>query len=78
MSIIELLSSSEDLVFRYADMVLERDEELGLDLLKKKFRDEDAVKQDQVLNHLQKFPKAHLAYQEFLVLERNSLVNHAF
>ena len=59
-------------------MILERDEEIGLDLLKKKFRDEDAVKQDQVLNHLQKFPKAHLAYQEFLVLEQNSLVRKIF
>ncbi len=69
------LSSPEDLVWRFADFVLEKDQELGVKIFTRQGKAEESDLQawdEKVLNLVQRYPDAHVAYLEHVVLERQS------
>lgn len=64
-------SSPENLVWRFADFALERNQEVGVKIFMRK--DPPSVEWDnKVLNLVQRYPKAHVSYLEHIVLERQS------
>ncbi|XP_068608221.1 transforming growth factor-beta receptor-associated protein 1 [Brachionichthys hirsutus] len=61
-----------DLVWKFADWILERDQETGLQIFTS-HPQVDQIKTQEVLTLLQKYPLALLLYLEFLIYELNSV-----
>jgi len=61
-----------DLVWKYADLVLQRDEDAGARVFASA-----SFNQNTVLEHLQQYPHALITYLENLVLEKQIQVSDA-
>jgi hypothetical protein len=68
------LRCSDDLLWRYADFVLDRDEVAGVQLFIQRGDHGNTEKEDKVVTFLNKYGKAELLYLEYLVVENNSQV----
>ncbi|XP_006883903.1 PREDICTED: transforming growth factor-beta receptor-associated protein 1 [Elephantulus edwardii] len=63
----------QELVWKYADWVLQKSEEVGVQVFTKRPLDEQqqsSFKPDDVINCLKKYPKALVKYMEHLVIDR--------
>ena len=76
-------SSPESCVWRFADFVLDRDQEVGVRIFMRppaptatsgEPRADDVEWDEKVLNLVQRYPEAHVAYLEHVVLENDSAV----
>lgn len=67
-------SAPEELVWRYADFILEKDSDEGVKIFMKQQTTENDERDEKVVAFLSKYPKAHLKYLEHLVLVNNSQV----
>ncbi|XP_032981018.1 transforming growth factor-beta receptor-associated protein 1 [Rhinolophus ferrumequinum] len=66
-------SSNQELVWKYADWVLQKSEEVGVQVFTKRSLDEqqeNSFNPDDILRCLQKYPKALVKYLEHLVIDR--------
>jgi len=72
----QLSLCSEDLVYQYCDIALQKDTKMGAKLFMKPQLNFGSDNQyiDNALNILSKYPEARISFLEFLVLERNSEV----
>ena len=68
-------------MWRFADFVLERDQEVGVRIFMRpptttsgESRAGDVEWDEKVLNLVQRYPEAHVAYLEHVVLENDSAV----
>ncbi|PVD33381.1 hypothetical protein C0Q70_04636 [Pomacea canaliculata] len=73
--VVEVLAnlSDHDLVWKYIDWVLEKDEELGVKVLTERPPNEppsERLRPDAVIDYLHRFPKAVITYLEYLVFQR--------
>lgn len=65
-------------MWRYADFVLSRDQEVGVGIFTLRSAQEvnpDALKPDTVLNYLHQYPKAVIKYLEHLVIKQEIQVH---
>lgn len=65
-------------MWRYADFVLSRDQEVGVGIFTLRSAQEvnsDALKPDTVLNYLHQYPKAVVKYLEHLVIKQEIQVH---
>ena len=63
-----------ELMWRYADFVLSRDEEIGVGIFTLQSISQpisDVMKPDTIVDYLHQYPKAVVKYLEHLVLEKN-------
>jgi len=72
----QLSNCSEDLVYQYCDIALEKDAKMSAKLFMKPHLNFESDNQyiDNALNILSKYPEARISFLEFLVLEKNSEV----
>lgn len=74
--IVDFLSfcSNHELVWKYTDWVLQRSEEVGIQIFTRRPLDENqttCMNPDDIVNYLHKYKKAIVVYLEHLVFERN-------
>ncbi|XP_067842301.1 transforming growth factor-beta receptor-associated protein 1 homolog isoform X2 [Heptranchias perlo] len=74
--IVDFLSfcSNRELVWRYADWALQKNEEIGIQIFTRRPLDENQTSRmnpDDIVNYLHKYKKAVVIYLEHLVFERN-------
>jgi hypothetical protein len=65
-------------LWRYADFVLSRDQEVGVGIFTLRSAQEmnsDALKPDTVVNYLHQYPKAVVKYLEHLVIKQEIQVH---
>lgn len=65
-------------MWRYADFVLSRDQEVGVGIFTLRSAQEmnsDALKPDTVVNYLHQYPKAVVKYLEHLVIKQEIQVH---
>lgn len=73
--IVEVLAnmSDHDLVWKYIDWVLEKDEEMGVKVLTERPANEpssERLRPDAVIDYLHRFPNAVITYLEYLIFQR--------
>lgn len=66
-----LLHAPVDLVWRYAEYVLKQDQAKGVKIFMRRHEPLDAKLCETIVNFLQQYPKGHLAYLEYLVVDRD-------
>ena len=64
-----------EFVWKYADFVLDRDEEKGVEIFKELFSGSENEER-KIVSFLDKYPKARIEYLEFLIHERESKIEH--
>jgi hypothetical protein len=73
--------SDHELVWKYVDWVLEKDEEMGVRVLTERPANEppsERLRADAVIDYLHRFPRAVIAYLEHLVFTRKMEVTVCF
>ena len=60
---------SEEMIFKYIDFVLERDQTLGATILINRNLSQNLLNAEKMVRHLHKYPKAEQLYLEHLVFK---------
>ena len=69
---------SEQIIFKYMDFVLERDQKLGAKILINRKLSENISTAEKLVRHLHKYPEAEQIYLENLIFKMKIRVNFQF
>lgn len=67
-------SCPREYLWRHADFVLEHDESAGVGIFTSGVEEEEEDERERAAAFLQKYPRAHLIYLEYVVVEKHSKV----